>query len=334
MLGKVTTKIALPSGVRLFSTAHQLNKSYGFIGLGAMGLPMAQNLRNALPETEKLTVFDVNPASAAKLTGPNLVIANSVGEVAAEADVLLTMLPEPKHVWGVYSEILQALEPLEGKRAEKLFIDSSTIDVETSLKVAKAVGGAGHAFIDAPVSGGTVGALNGTLTFMVGASDGSSQFKDSVEPVLTIMGQRIVPCGGPGLGLVAKLANNYILALTNVATSEAFQIAGSLGLDLALFSQIVNSSTGRSWSSEVNPPIPGVNPTAPSSRDYTNGFGLPLMRKDLGLALDAAKQGNVGLLLGETTFSAYKHVEAANEYYRTRDMSVIYKYIEDQKTGK
>lgn len=332
MLRTVATKISRPSSARLFSTAHQLNKNYGFIGLGAMGLPMAQNLRNALPETDKLTVFDVNPASAAKLTGPNLAIANNVGEVAVEADVLMTMLPEPKHVSGVYSEIVEALKGNQAAAA-KLFIDSSTIDVETSLKVAKAVGGAGHSFVDAPVSGGTVGALNGTLTFMVGASEESAQFKDAIEPVLTTMGKRIVPCGGPGLGLVAKLANNYILALTNVATSEAFQIAGSLGLDLALFSQIVNSSTGRSWSSEVNPPIPGVNPTAPSSRDYKNGFGLPLMRKDLGLALDAAKQGNVGLLLGETTFSAYKHVEAANEYYRTRDMSVIYKYIEDQKAG-
>lgn len=292
------------------------------------GLPMAQNLRNALPESDILTVFDVNPESATKILGPNVVIADGVGQVARDSDLVVTMLPEPSHVLGVYEQIVAAL----GKQSSgKTFIDSSTIDVATSLKVSKDIADIGNSFVDAPVSGGTVGATNGTLTFMVGAKTDSKTFTSEIEPVLATMGKRIVPCGGPGLGLVAKLANNYILALTNMATSEGFQIAGSLGLDLKLFSEIVNSSTGTSWSSTVNNPIPGVLPNSPASRDYTNGFGLGLMRKDLGLALDAAEQANVGLLLGDASYAAYKKVEADDEYYKNRDMSVIYKYISDKK---
>ena len=295
---------------------------------------MAQNLRNALPKSDTLTLFDVNPKSALQIQGPNVVIAESVGEVAMDSEVVITMLPEPKHVQGVYEEIVKALEAQPTSGSNKLFVDSSTIDVATSLKVAESVASIGdktHTFVDAPVSGGTVGATNATLTFMVGVSDASPAFGTSIEPVLTAMGKRIVACGGPGLGLVAKLANNYILALTNMATSEAFQIAGSLGLDLTLFSSIVNSSTGQSWSSTVNNPVPGVLPNSPASRDYMNGFGLALMRKDLGLALDAAEQAKLGLLLGEPAYVAYKKVEADDEYYKNRDMAVIYKYLADKK---
>lgn len=295
---------------------------------------MAQNLRNALPQEDTLTLYDVNPESAAKIAGPNVVIADSVGQVALASDFVITMLPEPKHVLGVYGEIVAALQSGgQDNGGGKVFVDSSTIDVATSLKVGQAVSTVGCSLVDAPVSGGTVGAANATLTFMVGAAETDPSFSAAVSPVLAHMGARVVPCGGPGLGLTAKLANNYILALTNMATAEAFQIAGSLGLDLGLFSDIVNSSTGRSWSSEVNTPAPGVKAAAPASRDYTNGFGLALMRKDLGLALDAAKQGNVGLLLGDDAYKAYQTVEKEDEYYKNRDMSVVYKFIEAKKAA-
>lgn len=298
---------------------------------------MAQNLRNNIDANDTLALYDVNPESAPKIAGPNCVVANSVAEVAEQSDVVVTMLPEPQHVLGVYNEIVTALKASSG--AGKLFIDSSTIDVATSLKVGQAVSSVtGCQLVDAPVSGGTLGATNGTLTFMVGADAKSKLFNDTLQPILAHMGKRIVACGGPGLGLTAKLANNYMLALANIATAEGFQIAVSLGLDPHLFSEIVNTSTGRSWSAEVNNPVPGVLPTSPASRDYANGFGLALMRKDLGLAIDAAKQGNVGLLLGEAAYGAYKEVEAAKEpksgeelYYKNRDMGVVYKYIEDSK---
>lgn len=324
---------------------------------------MAQNLRIALPEQDTLTLFDVSPEAATKIAGPNIVIAQNVGQVAKEADIIVTMLPEPKHVLAVYGEILGALKESSssstggtgtgtettetgGEKTEKkkIFIDSSTIDIETSLKVSKSIHAAQHRFVDAPVSGGTLGASNATLSFMVGipadtdttgtGTPDPTSFSNTVTQVLSTMGKRIVPCGGAGLGLAAKLSNNYILALTNMATSEAFQIAGSLGLDLTLFSEIVNCSTGRSWSSEVNNPVPGVLPNSPASRDYLNGFGVALMRKDLGLAIDAADMGKVPLLLGKVSYDAYKEVEEAKgEYFRNRDMSVIYKYLEEKKAA-
>uniref|UniRef100_A0A060TEJ0 3-hydroxyisobutyrate dehydrogenase n=1 Tax=Blastobotrys adeninivorans TaxID=409370 RepID=A0A060TEJ0_BLAAD len=304
---------------RGFSTSFGARKSYGFIGLGRMGVNMAQNLRAKLPESEKVVVYDVNPKAMKEITGPNVVMAGSVSEVAAEADTVLTMLPEGKHVRQVYGEIA---ETCPGGQ-DKLFIDSTTHQVKTSLETAallkeKNIG----SYVDAPVSGGVVGAKKGTLTFMIGAKDLSR-----VSPVLSLMGARLVSCGGPGSGLAAKLANNYLLALNNIATAEAFQLAKNLGLDMKMFSDLINTSTGRCWSSEVNTPCPGVNPDAPSSRGYEGGFGVPLMTKDLKLAIDAANECKSQLVMAKNACDVYDAVLRDKEY-ADKDMSVIYKWLE------
>ncbi|ANB15863.1 hypothetical protein AWJ20_3507 [Sugiyamaella lignohabitans] len=232
------------------------------------------------------------------------------------------MLPEGKHVRGVYERIIEAIK---SEPSDRLFIDSSTIDVQTSIETSNLIKSNNlGTFVDAPVSGGTVGAANATLTFMVGTED-----LNTVEPTLKMMGSRFFACGKQGAGLAAKLANNYILALTNIATAEGFQLANQLGLDLAKFSEIVNTSSGRSWSSEVNNPVPGISPSTPSSRDYESGFGVSLMRKDLLLAIAAADLVKLKLLLGSDAAKVYETIVEAG--LARKDMSVIYKYLEDSK---
>lgn len=345
---------------RFFSSTNSRSLVYGFIGLGRMGYPMAANLQASLdslptsvpdllsaPESSpnKLVVFDISKENPQKLadTNSNTEIANSVGEVAEKADVIVSMLPEPKHVDGVYKEIIGHLKPSksgDSNKFKKVFIDSSTIDVTTSKSVGEMLKPFGYYFVDAPVSGGVVGATNGTLTFMLGNPGPKSQSIESklydavLSPVISKMGAKIVPCGDVGLGLAAKLANNYLLALTNIATSESFQIAKNLGLDMELYSSIVDSSSGQSWSSTKNNPVPGLREGIPSSRDYLNGFGVGLMKKDLGLALDAARDAKLPLLLGQDAYRVYDEV-SKDEYCSNRDMAVIYKYIEKiQETKK
>lgn len=339
---------------------------------------MAQNLYKTCvtdPKNDQLYIYDISEQSTSLFLKEaatsntnnnnnninNIHIAKSVSEVAQNSDIIITMLPAPQHVSGVYKEIINSFpntntnndnsnggsvnDSISLKSPEKIFIDSSTIDVQTSIDVSKLLVPLNFRFFDAPVSGGVVGATNGTLTFMIGGVSSSSSsssessssssndddqvYTSSVIPILSSMGKKLVPCGTSGLGLAAKLCNNYLLALTNIATSESFQLAKALGLDLNLYSGIVASATGRSWSSDVNNPVPGILDSAPASNDYKNGFGLPLMKKDLALAIQAAKQSNLPLLLGDDALNVYNTVEQ-DEYCKTRDMSVIYKYIEDR----
>ena len=235
---------------------------------------------------------------------------------------MITVLPEPQHVTSVYNAILAPDLP---PQHDRLFIDCSTIDPATSRKVSAQVSAAQQgAFADAPMSGGVVGATAGTLTFMLGAP--SSEAAARATPVLMKMGRRVFPCGGPGAGLAAKLANNYLLALENIATAEAMQLGVRCGLDPKVLATVINASTGRCWPSEVNNPVPGVVETAPASRDYQGGFGLGLMRKDLGLAIVAAREAGARLELAERAREVYDAAEG-EERCRGRDFSVVYRYL-------
>lgn len=298
---------------------------------------MAQNLANSLADTDKLTVYDSNPAAGHCFDPPcpGVSIAPSAPAVVEHSDIIVSMLKEPRDVAIVYDEILSTVGSVS---PPKVFVDCSTIDVATSLRVAhsmRAMGG--HIFIDAPVSGTTSHAKDATLAFMVGATpkgvinNEADVFETKLVPLLERMGSIVIPCGGAGLGLIAKLCNNYMLAVTNMATCEGFQIANSLGLDLDLFAQIVNESSGKSWCSLENNPVPGINPKAPASRNYENGFHMAHMRKDVGLALDAAQQASVDLLLGQAVYEAYKQIEN-DPAYATRDISAVFQYIQEQQT--
>jgi 3-hydroxyisobutyrate dehydrogenase len=206
----------------------------------------------------------------------------------------------------------------------RLFIDCSTIDPTTSKEIANAVHTTQQGrFVDAPMSGGVVGATAGTLTFMLGSPD---PLVSRVESILLMMGKKVIHCGAQGSGLSAKLANNYLLAINNIATAEAMNLGMKWGLDPKVLGNLINISTGRCWPSEINNPVAGVVEGAPASRDYAGGFGLSLMKKDLGLAIKAAEEAGARLELGGKASEVYEEAEKLEEC-KGRDFSVVYRYL-------
>lgn len=279
----------------------------GFLGLGHMGAPMARNLLKA---GHRLTVFDPVPAAVASLVEAGAQAADSAGAVAkADVELIVTMLPAAAHVKAVY---LGDDGLLAHVRRGVLLIDSSTIDPHSAREVATAALKHGNPMLDAPVSGGTGGAAAGTLTFMVGGEDADF---DRARPVLAAMGKNIVHCGGHGNGQAAKVANNLLLGIAMIGTAEAMSLGVALGVDPKVLAGIINTSSGRCWSSDTYNPYPGVMDNVPSARGYSGGFGTDLMLKDLGLASEAAKQVRQPVLLGALaqqlyqTFSAQGHGE-------------------------
>ncbi|EER24708.1 hypothetical protein D8B26_004932 [Coccidioides posadasii str. Silveira] len=319
----------LRSSARSFSTTLSRDATWGFIGLGQMGYPMAKNLRAKIPESDTLLICDSNPDATKRFTaeqsGKRIEVASSPRELAERSETIITSLPEPQHVKGVFHTILK--DGLPKLATERLFIDCSTIDPISSREVAAAVHSTGSGrFVDAPMSGGVVGATAGTLTFMVGASSQIPGLVQEAEKVLLLMGKKVWHLGEQGAGLSGKLANNYLLAITNIATAEAMNLGVRWGLDPKVLGQMINSSTGRSWSSEVNNPAPGVVETAPASRGYSGGFGVSLMKKDLRLAVEAANEAGTRLELASKAQEVYDSTEAA---HKGKDFSVVYQYLKD-----
>jgi 3-hydroxyisobutyrate dehydrogenase len=248
----------------------------GFIGLGNMGNPMARNLLKA---GHTVQVYDVMPALLEKMVAAGASPAVSAQACAQDVDALITMLPSSPHVRSVY---LGEAGVLKAVSKTTLLIDSSTIDPQTARDVA------GEA---------------GNLTFMVGASP--SDF-DRAKTILTAMGKNIFHCGGEGTGQVAKICNNMMLAIEMIATAEGMALATSLGMDPKVFASIVNTSSGRCWSSDTYNPYPGVFENAPASRGYTGGFGSDLMLKDLTLVTEAAKSAKQPVLLAAAAQQLYQ----------------------------
>ena len=270
----------------------------GFLGLGNMGGPMARNLLKA---GHSLTVFDPFPQAVGALVEAGASAADSPAAVAkAKVEVIITMLPTADHVKQVYRGKDGLLANI-GQGV--LLIDSSTIDPLSAREVAKFALAQGNPMLDAPVSGGTGGAAAGTLTFMVGGPD--SVF-DQALPILSAMGKNIVHCGAAGNGQVAKIANNMLLGISMAGVSEAMALGVALGMDASVLAGVINTSSGRCWSSEVYNPFPGVVATAPAARGYSGGFGSDLMLKDLGLATEAARQIGQPVLLGGLAQQLYQ----------------------------
>ncbi|KAF1939038.1 hypothetical protein EJ02DRAFT_425155 [Clathrospora elynae] len=314
---------------RCFSSSQNLQATWGFIGLGRMGYPMAKNLRAKIPSQDTLFVHDVNTAATKKFLEEHpqgVRIVDNAREVAEEAEIIVTSLPEPKHVKAVFKEMLEPATLLTDGSVDKqrFFIDCSTIDPTSSSEVAEAAHSSGQGkFVDAPMSGGVVGAQAGTLTFMIGCPP---EAVEGATKVLSLMGRRVVHLGGPGAGLKGKLANNYLLALNNVATAEAMSMGVKWGLDPKALAGMINTATGKCWPSEVNNPVPGVIEDSPASRGYEGGFGIALANKDLKLALKAAAEADVKLALGEAARALYDAVEKADNC-KGKDFSVVYRYL-------
>ncbi|KAH8821885.1 3-hydroxyisobutyrate dehydrogenase [Xylogone sp. PMI_703] len=320
---------------RKFTTSAFRQTTYGFVGLGAMGYPMAKNiLAKAAPE-DRLVVYDTNIETTKRFAKEAMVstsnkekvtVALTPVEAAAQSETIITVLPTPDIVKRLFQEIVPALPDSE----TRLFIDCSTIDPGSSRSVASLVQSSGKGiFIDAPMSGGVIGAVAGSLTFMIGFPASARDLVDSrVKPVLEMLGRKIWEMGDQGAGLSAKIANNYLVSICNIATAEAFDLGIKWGLDPKALADVINSSTGRNWVSEVNNPLPGISLNAPASRNYEGGFAVSLMKKDLKLAKIAAQECGAKLQLANQAEEVYSATE--QEGYFNKDVSVVYKYLQDQ----
>jgi len=281
-----------------------------FLGLGHMGFPMAANLAAA-----GHTVAGFDPAVALDAGPGGVSMVASAREAVSAAEVVITMLQSGAQVIGVYTEVLDAAP------ANALFIDSSTIDVASAVAAHALAESAGHRSVDAPVSGGVVGAQNATLAFMVGGADADF---DSAEPLLAAMGKRIVHCGGPGLGQAAKICNNLILGISMIGVSEAFVLGERLGLTHQALFDVASNASGQCWALTTNCPVPGPVPTSPANNGYEPGFAAALMAKDLGLAEAALEATGTEASLGALAASLFRDFASGDG--ASRDFSAI---IED-----
>jgi 3-hydroxyisobutyrate dehydrogenase len=288
----------------------------GFIGLGNMGLPMAQNLLKA---GHVVAGFDVSRLQVQTLLTAGGQAAAGVKAAVADAEVVITMLPAGQQVREVY---LGNDGVLASVAAGALLIDCSTVDVETARAAATAARAKGYDMLDAPVSGGVGGAQGATLTFMVGGGDDAFA---RARPILEKMGRTIVHAGGPGNGQAAKICNNMILGVSMIAVSEAFVLAEKLGLDAQKLFDIASKSSGQCWSMTSYCPVPGLVPTSPANRDYQAGFTAAMMLKDLKLAQDAALASGAKAPLGADAAKIYSQYVESGE--AGRDFSGIIRFV-------
>jgi 3-hydroxyisobutyrate dehydrogenase len=283
-----------------------------FIGLGNMGAAMAANLAKA---GHPVVGFDLVETLRAAAAG-SVMIAPSGREAVAAADVVVTMLPAGNHVLSVWDEVLPAARP------GAVFIDSSTIDVDSARRAHQAAKDAGIASLDAPVSGGVGGAKAATLTFMCGGSDAAFAM---AKPILEKMGKRIIHCGEAGAGQAAKICNNMILGATMIVTCEAFALAEKLGLSAQALYDVASTASGQSWSLTSYCPVPGPVPASPANSGYRPGFAAALMLKDLNLAQEAALAAGASTPLGAAAAQLYGLFAAAG--HAGDDFSGIINFI-------
>lgn len=286
-----------------------------FIGLGHMGGPMAANLVKA---GHVVTGFDLVPAALEQARQNGVTVAESTAAAAAGAEVIITMLPSGRHLLDAYRGDAAAPGLVSAAESNTLFIDCSTIDVGDARTARDLVIAAGHRGLDAPVSGGVGGAEAGTLTFMVGAEEADFA---SAEPILRVMGAKVVHCGGSGGGQAAKICNNMILGISMIAVCEAFVLGEKLGLTHQALFDVASTASGQCWALTTNCPVPGPVPASPANRDYQPGFAGALMAKDLGLALNALESAGVAAELGPLAAGIYRRF--ADEGGAGQDFSAI-----------
>lgn len=284
--------------VRNFATASK--KKVGFMGLGNMGLSM---VRNCMKHGYEITAYDVNHEVLKLAEKEGVKIATDVKGAVTDQDICFTMLPN--------TEIVEKIRTGKGgifehAREGCLVIDSSTISPIASKAMAEAGKKLGLVIADAPVSGGTVGATNGTLTFMVGSD---KEYYNQIQEFLKSMGTNIFHCGGPGTGQISKICNNLMLGIQMIAVSEGMALGEKLGMDPKVLANIVSTSTGSCWANNVYNPRPGVIEGVPSSKNYDGGFMVSLMRKDLGIVLESASKVGLDLQFGQKANDYYLELE-------------------------
>jgi 3-hydroxyisobutyrate dehydrogenase len=288
----------------------------GFIGTGTMGQPMVANL---LKKGFGVLAWDVVPPALAAAVKLGATAAADKADVARRADLIVTMLPSSSHVEAVY------LGPggiIESVPAGRLCVDMSTIDPGVSRRVAAALAQRKVRFLDAPVSGGVPGATDGTLAIMVGGDAGDL---DEARPALAAMGANIIHVGAVGSGEVAKICNNLIAGVAAVAVSEAFRIAEGFGVDPKILTDVISKSSGNTWVMQQAHPVPGLVPRAASSRDYAPGFMTDLMAKDLGLAVNAARELRVPVVVAAAAQQVLRL--ASSHGLGRKDFTSVYTFL-------
>jgi len=286
-----------------------------FLGLGHMGGPMSANLVAA-----GHTVHGFDPVAALKdaAAEKGARVFDSVAAAVSGVDVVITSLPNGDIVKAVYAEALPAAP------TGTLFVDTSTISVDDAREIHGQAAEHGHAQLDAPVSGGVKGATAGTLAFMVGGEDAAVE---RARPVLDPMAGKVIHCGGPGTGQAAKLCNNMVLAVEQIAAGEAFVLAEKLGLSAQSLFDVITGATGNCWAIHTNCPVPGPVPTSPANNDFKPGFATALMRKDISLAMDAVKSTGSTAPLGTHAAEIYAEFIAVNESNSDKDFSAVIELI-------
>jgi 3-hydroxyisobutyrate dehydrogenase len=288
----------------------------GFIGTGTMGQPMLANL---VRKGFTVTAYDVAPAALASAVAAGAAPAGSAAEAAKRGDLIITMLPSSSNVESVY---LGAGGLVESVPAGRLCVDMSTIDPSISRRVAAALAKRQIRFLDAPVSGGVPKAVDGTLAIMVG---GDARDLEEARPALAAMGANLIHCGAVGSGEVAKICNNLIAGVAAVAVSEAFRIAEGFGLDAKVLTDVISKSSGNTWVMENAHPVPGMVARAASSREYAPGFMTDLMAKDLGLAVGAARDLRIPVVVSPAAQQVLRL--ASSHGLGRKDFTAIYTFL-------
>ena len=271
-------------------------KRIGFVGLGNMGSKMVINLLQANYE---VIGYDINEEFIDKLIPNGIHKASSLNDITDDVDVIITMLPNGEVVKKVFETIIGNLKP------DTLLTDCSTIDVQTAKDLHKMCSEKSLLSLDAPVSGGVVGAENGTLTFIVG---GNEKAYNLMLPLFEVMGKKSVLCGPAGSGQAAKACNNMLLATTMIGVGEAFNLGENLGLDLKKLFDVLSTSTGNCWAVNTYCPIEGVGPNSPADNNFQPGFSVNLMLKDLTIALKAIKDTNTSAPFGTKSQENFKRM--------------------------
>jgi len=288
----------------------------GFIGTGTMGRPMLANL---VKKGFAVVAYDVVPDALAGAVAAGARAAASPAEVARQSELVVTMLPSSSHVEAVY---LGPAGVKEGVAAGRLCIDMSTIDPSVSRRVAAALAQQRVRFVDAPVSGGVPRATDGTLAIMVG---GDARDVEEARPVLAALGANIIHVGAVGSGEVAKLCNNLIAGVAAVAVSEAFRIAEGFGVDAKVLTDVISKSSGHTWVMEHMHPVPGLVARSASSQEYAPGFMTDLMAKDLGLAVNAARELRVPVVVSPAAQQVLRL--ASSHGLGRKDFTAVYTFL-------
>ncbi len=288
----------------------------GFVGLGHMGLPMATNLIKAGHE---VSGYDLQQSVLDQLAAVGGQIAPSLQELGQNHEVIITMLQKGQQVLDVCTKNGGLFSHV---KAGSLFIDSSTIDVASSRQIHEEAKKHGLLVVDAPVSGGVAAATAGTLTFMVGGELNAFQ---RAEPILSLMGKKIIHTGNAGSGQVAKICNNMILGISMIAISEAFTLAEQLGLPAQKLFEVANNASGQCWALSKYVPVPGILENVPANNEYKPGFAAAMMLKDLVLSQKAAHQAEVTTPLGAKATELYE--DLVEQGLGEADFSAIIKLI-------